>query len=139
LDFHEILWKCSLQNKCSLFNNHNGMPFFKILYRKYSPWLVIPSYLLNLCLQWLSDQYNSMYVLTLIYFLFICNMLQPTISAIIRWYYKNIKGKTDSIKKEASPFTILFRPELIIFTTRNTKILLRFWQMRHIYMSIVVT
>lgn len=53
-------------------------------------------------------------------------MLQPTISEIISWYYKNIKGKTDKIKKEASPFTVLFRPELIIYATPNMKVLLWF-------------
>jgi hypothetical protein len=50
-------------------------------------------------------------------------MFQPTILAIIRRYYKIKKGKTDKSREEASPFTILFKPELIIFTSWNNKIL----------------
>ena len=33
------------------------------------------------------------------------NMFRPTITAIIRRYYKNIKGKTDATKVEVSPCT----------------------------------
>jgi len=51
-------------------------------------------------------------------------MFQLTISAIIRWSYKNKKkGKTDKTKEMASLFTMLFKPELIIVTSRNNKIL----------------
>jgi len=32
------------------------------------------------------------------------DIFQPTISAIIRRYYKNMKGKTDNTEEEASPF-----------------------------------
>jgi len=46
------------------------------------------------------------------------------VSAIIRRYYKNIKGETGKTKEEASPFTILFKPELIIFISKNYKIFL---------------
>ena len=44
-------------------------------------------------------------------------MLWPTISATIRQYYKNMKGKTDTTKEENSHFTILFKLALIIFTS----------------------
>jgi hypothetical protein len=40
----------------------------------------------------------------------------------IRQNYKNIKGKTNRTKEEA-PFTILFKPALIICTSRNNEIL----------------
>ena len=50
-------------------------------------------------------------------------MFRQTISAIVRVYYGNIKGETGKTKKEVSPFTIFFKPELIILISRNNKIL----------------
>ena len=40
-------------------------------------------------------------ILTFIYFLYMWH-----VSAIIRWYYKNIKGEIDRTKEEAFPFTM---------------------------------
>jgi hypothetical protein len=34
-------------------------------------------------------------------------MFHPTVSAIIIQYYKNINGKTDKTKEEASPSSVL--------------------------------
>jgi len=50
-------------------------------------------------------------------------IFRPTVSSIIRRYYKNIGVKTDGIKEEASPFRALFHPELIMLKSRNNKIL----------------
>ena len=49
-------------------------------------------------------------------------MIRSTISAIMRWYYKNIKRKTDKNEEEA-PFIISFSPELVIIMTRNNETL----------------
>ena len=51
-------------------------------------------------------------------------MFRPTVSANIRRYYKNMKGETGKTKEQPSPLTILFKPELIIFISRNNKIFL---------------
>jgi len=37
---------------------------------------------------------------------------------------KNIKGETGITKEQPSPFTILFKPELIIFISGNNKMFL---------------
>jgi hypothetical protein len=44
-------------------------------------------------------------------------MLWPTISATIRQYYKNMKGKTDKTKEQNSHFAVLFKLALIVFTS----------------------
>ena len=50
-------------------------------------------------------------------------MFRPTVSAIIRQYYDNIKGK---IKEEASPLQyFFFKTEVIIFVPKNNEILQR--------------
>jgi hypothetical protein len=40
-------------------------------------------------------------------------MFWPTIAAVIRRYYKNIKGKTDETNVEVSPCTELLKLDLI--------------------------
>jgi len=50
-------------------------------------------------------------------------MFRPPIFAIIRWYYNNIKGKTE---QEASPLQYYSNSKKkIVFVTRNNEILKR--------------
>jgi len=44
---------------------------------------------------------------------FVGDMFRATIAAVMRRYYKNIKGKTDETNVEVSPCTELLKPDLI--------------------------